>query len=266
MQRCGHYALNQSSTARAFVPKVPTIDVQESVRTSLTARHNADLPRRVAHFVDIAPQLLDGSIIMSVPVGSCINQPISVLLVDDHRTFLWGLERLIETAAPAMTLAGKATSRSELFALLPRAKPDVIVLDLDLDGDNALDWLDELTEETAARVLVLVSNSNPAVHQQAVIEGARGVVHKQESAEVILRAIEKIHAGEIWLDRNSLGQVVHALSRGQKSDPDAMKIETLTARERHIIATLLQEKGARNKVVAEKLLTLPRFHVHQICG
>ena len=152
-----------------------------------------------------------------------------------------------------MTLAGKATDRSELFALLSRANPDVIVLDLDLDGDNALDWLDELTEATAARVLVLVSNSNPAVHQQAVIEGARGIVHKQESAEVILRAIEKIHAGEIWLDRNSLGQVVHALSRGQKPDLDAMKIETLTAREWRVIATLLQEKGARNKVVAEKL-------------
>jgi len=164
-----------------------------------------------------------------------------------------GLERLIETAKPAMKVVGKATNRSELFALLPAANPDVIVLDLDLNGDNALDWMNELCEQSAARILVLVSNSNPGVHQQAVIQGARGVVHKQEPAEVVVRAIEKIHVGEIWLDRNSLGHVVHTLARGHKADPDAVKIETLTPRERQIIATILRERCARNKVIAEKL-------------
>ena len=78
-------------------------------------------------------------------------------------------------------------------------------------------------------------------------------MHKQEPAEVVVRAIEKIHVGEIWLDRNSLGHVVHTLARGQKADPDAVKIETLTPRERRIIATILRQRGARNKVIAEKL-------------
>ena len=181
------------------------------------------------------------------------NNPISIFLVDDHRTILWGLERLIETATPVMSVVGTATNRSELFAQVAGTSPDVIVLDLDLDGDNALDCLHELCDQTTARVLVFTSTSDPAVHQQAIMQGARGVVHKQENADVLLRAIEKIHAGEIWLDRSSLGRVVHALSRGQKSDPEAAKIAALTPKERHIIAMLLREKGARNKVIAEKL-------------
>ena len=180
-------------------------------------------------------------------------EPIRVFLVDDHRTFLWGLERLIEAANPAMTVVGNATNRSELFARLPSTTADVIVLDLDLNGDNALDWLHELLEQSDARILLLASSSNTSMHQQGVIQGARGVVHKQEPPEVIVRAIEKIHSGEIWLDRNSLGHVVHVLSRGQKMDPDTMKVETLTPRQRRIIATILREKGARNKVIAEKL-------------
>lgn len=179
--------------------------------------------------------------------------PINIFLVDDHRTILWGLERLIETASPTMAVAGKATNRTELFSQVGSTKPDVIVLDLDLNGENGLDCLQTLSEQTSARVLVLTSTSDPEVHEKAVMQGARGVVHKQEAADVLLRAIEKIHAGEIWLDRSSLGRVVHALSVGQKSDPESKKIATLTARERHIIGVLLREKSARNKVIAEKL-------------
>jgi len=181
------------------------------------------------------------------------TRPINVFLVDDHQTILWGLERLIETATPSMAVVGKATSCAELFAQLIGANPDVILLDLDLNGENGLDYLHELGQQTAARVLVLTSANDPNVHQQAIMQGARGVVHKQEPADVILRAIEKVHGGEIWLDRASLGRVVTALARGQKSDPEAIKIATLTAKERQIIAMIMKEKGARNKVIAAKL-------------
>ena len=181
------------------------------------------------------------------------TKPINIFLVDDHRTILWGLERLIETASPPMAVVGTATSRAELFEQLTGANPDVILLDLDLNGENGLECLDELSQQTTARVLVLTSISDPNVHQQAIMQGARGVVHKQEPAEVILRAIEKVHDGEIWLDRASMGRLVTALSRAQKPDPEAAKIATLTAKERQIIAMIVQEKGARNKVIAEKL-------------
>ena len=44
------------------------------------------------------------------------TKPIDIFLVDDHRTILWGLERLIESATPCMAVVGKATSCAELFA------------------------------------------------------------------------------------------------------------------------------------------------------
>lgn len=179
--------------------------------------------------------------------------PIKVFLVDDHPTILWGLERLIESARPAMSVVGQAMSRTELFARVARADPDVIVLDLDLNGESALDCLNQLGDQTKARILVLTGISDPQIHEQAVLQGARGVIHKRESAETILRAIDRIHNGEVWLDRNSVGRILHALSRGQKGDPDADKIASLTPKERHIIGALMREKGARNKVIAAKL-------------
>lgn len=178
---------------------------------------------------------------------------IKVFLVDDHRTILWGLERLIETATPSMAVVGQATTRSELFARVPAANPDVILLDLDLDGEKALDFMQELNRQSPARVLVLTGTSDPFVHQQAIIQGARGVIHKQEPASTILRAIDRVHNGEIWLDRHSVAHVLQALALGQKADPEASKIAALTPKERHIVDVLMQEKGARNKVLADKL-------------
>jgi DNA-binding NarL/FixJ family response regulator len=179
--------------------------------------------------------------------------PIRVLLVDDHRTVLWGLQRLIETADPPMTVVGQATCRDELFTQLTTAVPDVILLDLDLNGESALDCLNKIGEQSSAHILVLTAIADPLVHQQAIIQGARGVVHKREPADLILRAIYKIHQGEIWLDRSAVGHIVNALTRGQKSDPEATKIAALTPKERHIVAMITTEKGARNKVLAAKL-------------
>ncbi|NBS98098.1 MAG: DNA-binding response regulator, partial [Betaproteobacteria bacterium] len=57
----------------------------------------------------------------------------------------------------------------------------------------------------------------------------------------------------IWLDRVSLGRVMTALSNGRGTDPQARKFASLTAKERQIVAAVIAEKGARNKVIAEKL-------------
>ena len=180
-------------------------------------------------------------------------KPINVFLVDDHKTILWGLEQLVQSAAPRMAVTGTATSCAELFARLAYTEPDVILLDLDLGGESGLDCLEKLGQQSAAMVLVLTGSSDPEVHQRAVMRGARGVVHKQQSADVILRAIEKVSGGEIWLDRANLGRVMTALASGKGADPEAAKIAELTPKERRIVATIAKEKGARNKVIADKL-------------
>jgi DNA-binding NarL/FixJ family response regulator len=180
-------------------------------------------------------------------------KPINVFLVDDHKTVLWGLEQLVRSAAPRMAVAGTAASCAEMFAALAGTEPDVILLDLDLGGESGLDCLEKLSRQSAARVLVLTGSSDPEVHQRAVFRGARGVVHKQQAADVLLRAIEKVSDGEIWLDRTNLGRVMSALASGKSAHPEAAKIAELTPKERQIVAAVVKEKGARGKVIADKL-------------
>ncbi len=181
------------------------------------------------------------------------TKTINVFLVDDHKTVLWGLERLIESTSPQMGVVGMASNCDELFAKLPAAMPDVILLDLDLGGTSSLSCLERLTSGTPARVLILTGSNDPAIHQHAVVHGARGVVHKQVAAEVLLRAIQKVHQGEIWLDRNTLGQVLTTLANGEKRSSETIRLDLLTAKERQIVTMIVEEKGARIKVIADKM-------------
>jgi len=65
-----------------------------------------------------------GPMMISVSVEVRATNAMRIFLVDDHPTFLWGLERLIERAESPMTVVAKAKNRSELFTLLPRAAPE----------------------------------------------------------------------------------------------------------------------------------------------
>ena len=182
--------------------------------------------------------------------------PIRVLLVDDHKTMLWGLERLIESENPRMQVIGKATNKAEIFAILKLSKPDVVLLDIDLNGDNSLDFLEELLQESQARVLVFTGLQDPVVHQRAIINGASGVVLKNENADVILRAIKYVHAGELWFDRAATSRLLRSLNAPVPTFNKANqlnKIATLTPKERQVITAMALIPGARNKVVADRL-------------
>ena len=184
------------------------------------------------------------------------NTPIRVLLVDDHKTMLWGLERLIDGEQPRMQVMGKASNKTEVFAFLKFSKPDIVLLDVDLNGDNSLDFLEELLQESQARVLVLTASLNPVVHQHAIINGASGVVLKSENADVILRAIKYVHAGELWYDRAATSRLLRSLNAAVPTLNNATqlsKIAKLTLKERQVISAMALIPGARNKVVADRL-------------
>jgi DNA-binding NarL/FixJ family response regulator len=180
-------------------------------------------------------------------------EPIRVLLADDHQTVLWGLEQLIQSAAPRMMVVGQVSSRAALFEVLRQITADLVLLDLDLGGSCALDFIPDVIGQSLARVLILTGSTDPVSHQQAVVSGARGVVTKLEPASVLLTAIDRVSAGEIWLDRLSLSRVLDTVSRGARSDAHSVRFESLTLRERQIVLLVVTEKGARNKVLANKL-------------
>jgi two-component system, NarL family, nitrate/nitrite response regulator NarL len=187
---------------------------------------------------------------MSIPPP----QSVRVLIVDDHGIMRAGLRMLLESQAGIMVV-GEASSCADALALATCTQPDVIVLDLDLGGENAVESIPTLLRTAPeTRILVLTGLRDPEVHRQAIRHGALGLVFKEKAVETLLQAITKVRAGEVWLEPTMIAQVLGDLTRPQLSpqpSAEATKIARLTEREREVI-TLVGE-GLRNKHIAARL-------------
>lgn len=181
------------------------------------------------------------------------DTPIKVLLVDDHEAILWGLERLI-AQTPNMQVVGKATNHEEARAAFQNVIPDVVLLDLDLNGRSALDLMDEFLQHKRVKVLVSTGLRDIGEEKRAMLRGARGVIRKNEPIETIPRAIVCVHDGEVWLNRAATAALIEELTRGKLPVPEAGRIATLTARERKVIEALASnENGTPGKEIALQL-------------
>ena len=184
------------------------------------------------------------------------SAPIRVFLINGQRCVLWGLERLIETQQPAMQLAGTAQSCAEALDRIGNAAPDLIILDADSDHENSLVAIAELKARSRAKILVWTGSRQESLHDDAVLAGADGVVRKESPAETMLSAINKVHSGELWLDRAAMGRIFGELSKLRlhpEGGPDQAKIAKLTARERQIVAFAADHPGMNGKALAQML-------------
>ena len=183
-----------------------------------------------------------------------IKNPIRILLIDDHKSFMDGLAMVIDSQSPAMEVVGMASTPDEAVSAAVRLKPDLILMDMDLGVGLTLDFLPELLEKAPTKVLMLTGMQDPDLHDSAIVKGARGVLLKGESAKVILKAIEKVSAGEIWASNALLTRVLdHRNNVKKQFDPESEKIADLTKREREIIAALLTFEGSTNEEIARQL-------------
>lgn len=166
----------------------------------------------------------------------------------------WGLERLVQSAEPRMSHVGSIQGLDEADAVLALAGAHVVVVDL--EGCAQLSWLEGARERLGARLLLLTSSQDAALLDAAVLAGAQGIVRKSEPAPLLLRAIEKVHEGELWIDRTATGRIFMEMARRkatEREDPEQMKIASLTPREREMIAAVAADTSAPGKVIASRL-------------
>lgn len=196
------------------------------------------------------------------------SKTVRIMLVDDHTVVRAGLRMLIESR-PGLQVVGEAATTDEALTVAAQSQPDIILLDLDLGGDSGLDILPELfTTAKQARVLMLTGVRDPEEHHRAVRLGAMGVVVKEKAADDLLKAIEKVHAGEVWLDGALMARVLgrsRPVGEVMPVNPETARITSLTEREREVIALICE--GLQNKLIGERLFiseTTVRHHLTSI--
>ena len=195
-------------------------------------------------------------------MSAAISAPIRVLIVDDHAVVRAGLRMLIDQD-PDMNVTSVAGNRSEALAAAASDQPNIIILDIVLGDEDGLSLLPELRGVAPhSRVLVLTGLRSSDSQRQAMRAGARGIVLKEHAVEVLLKAIKKVHHGEVWLDRFTMGSVLQEMTEEKQPDPDQEKIASLTEREREVV-TLVGE-GLKNKQIAAKLFISETTVTHHL--
>jgi len=189
--------------------------------------------------------------------------PISLVLADDHPIVLDGLKQLF-LGEGHFTVLASCTDGEQALAAVRLHHPDVLVLDLRLPRKTGLDVLREMAgDKLATRVVVLTAMLDEDQLLEAVRLGASGVILKEMSPQLLVKCVQKVHAGGQWLELNA---VFRALDKAIKREAGTREAAAaLTPRELQVVGMVV--KGARNKEVAEKLFISEgtvKIHLHNI--
>jgi DNA-binding NarL/FixJ family response regulator len=192
---------------------------------------------------------------------------IRVLLIHDRQLVREGLRALIEQE-PGITVVNSTASFHDAISITARETPDLLLIDVDRSGEeDGLQMLGALLQNvngTPTIILADLSENIDDVRTQAATLGASGLVLKQEGPNVLNKAIRKVHEGEVWFDRASMGRILRERidSSGAKTESAKLKASLLTAREREVVG--LVAEGLKNKQIAERLFISESTVTHHL--
>ncbi len=192
---------------------------------------------------------------------------IRVVIADDHPIVRDGLRRLL-TAEEDIDVVGEAADGQVLLQNMQTWRPDVILLDLRMPNTDGLTALQTLqSTSNPAKVIILTASDDKNEFVQAMKLGCAGIVLKQTPADLIIKSIRRVHAGEIWLDSSTTAAVMRQFATAEAANAVGKTRERapLSAREREIVALVAQ--GYKNKEMAEKMFISEQTvknHLHNI--
>ncbi|MFN0218271.1 MAG: response regulator [Hyphomicrobium sp.] len=161
---------------------------------------------------------------------------MKILIVDDHGVVREGLRRLLIVNFEAAIT--EASNLDEALAGFRDDTPDVVLLDLNLEGAGGLEVLRRiLVVDETAKIIIFSMHHEPVYAVRAMRSGARGYISKNAPVDELIHGIHKVAAGGQYIDREMASRI--AVSQISAEDP----LKSLSIREVEILRLLGQGKS-----------------------
>ena len=182
-------------------------------------------------------------------MSTATQSDLQLLLVDDSEVVRMGLRALLGAAA-GFTVIGEATNVKSAVETSRELKPDVILLDIHLPDGTGLDACRQILRHSPdSRILILTSEADERLVDQAIRAGAHGYLLKEINAQALIQAIRDVAEGKSILDPTVTARVMQMVkSNGQGEETS---LSTLSPQEHRVLALIAE--GQTNKEVAAQL-------------
>ena len=188
-----------------------------------------------------------------------MDKQIRILLVEDHEVMRAALRSLLDSNEE-FVVVGEADNGREMLALIEKAVPDVVVMDINMPELNGIEATRQLSNRFPhVKVLGLSIHVKGRMVSEMLKAGAVGYVPKTGAARELLDAIRTVMRGKVYISPEVLGDLVETRAHAASGEDAFMK---LTDREREVLQLLAE--GDSTKEIADKLcLSVPTVHTHR---
>lgn len=187
--------------------------------------------------------------------------PINILIADDHGIVRSGLINELKDHKD-MAVIGEAINGDEAWQLTKKFQPDILILDINMQGLKAIQLLSKLQRsEHTTRVIVFTASDDPITIKEMLRAGAQGYILKGDDPEDLVKAIHSVMNGKSWLSPTVADFVVGILFEDKIVDNPWV----LTDREIRILQML--SWGYRSEQIGGELSIAKRtvnYHIEQI--
>jgi two-component system, NarL family, invasion response regulator UvrY len=175
-----------------------------------------------------------------------------ILIVDDHDLVRTGLKNILG-GNQGFNIVAEASTGEEAIRLTRKLEPDLVLMDVGLPGLSGLETTERILKaQPEVKVIVLTAHSEPPLPARLLDSGASGYLTKACDAEELIRAVEKVAAGERYIGADISQQLAISLLPGTPQSP----FQELTSRELEI--TLMLTQGMKMQSIAEVLNVSPK--------
>jgi DNA-binding NarL/FixJ family response regulator len=174
----------------------------------------------------------------------------TVFVVDDHPIVRQGLALLINRESD-LTVCGEAEEMHAALSAIPTAKPDILIVDISLNGPDGLELLKNIRITSPRLPVLILSMHDESIYaERALRAGANGYIMKQEATENVLVALRRILNGEIYVSGRIANSMLQHYVHGASPSPQS-SISELTDRELEVFRLIGEGHGTRQ--IAEAL-------------